>query len=256
MAEDPRRRPAEIESLRMGLDLGCTLIDTAEMYADGRAEILVGEAIEGRREEVVLVTKVLPSHASRRGTIAACEASLARLGTDRIDLYLLHWRGSVPLEDTVDAFTRLGDAGKIRYWGVSNFDVDDMIELAGLAAGDDVATDQVLYNLERRGIEFDLMPWCLARRIPVMAYSPMGQGRFLGHPALRTVAARRGVTPAQVALAWVLRSDEVIAIPKAGSAAHVRENRVAADLHLTEDDLTLLDRVFAPPRAKQQLAIL
>ncbi|MDQ1380252.1 MAG: hypothetical protein QOJ71_971 [Actinomycetota bacterium] len=256
MAEHPRRRPAEIESLRMGLDLGCTLIDTAEMYADGRAEILVGEAIEGRREEVVLVTKVLPSHASRRGTIAACEASLARLGTDRIDLYLLHWRGSVPLEDTVDAFTRLGDAGKIRYWGVSNFDVDDMIELAGLAAGDDVATDQVLYNLERRGIEFDLMPWCLARRIPVMAYSPMGQGRHLGHPALRTVAARRGVTPAQVALAWVLRSDGVIAIPKAGSAAHVRENRVAADLHLTEDDLTLLDRVFAPPRAKQQLAIL
>jgi diketogulonate reductase-like aldo/keto reductase len=256
MAEDPRRRRAEIESLRTGLDLGCTLVDTAEMYADGRAELLVGEAIEGRREEVVLVTKVLPSHASRRGTIAACEASLARLGTDRIDLYLLHWRGSVPLEDTVDAFTRLGDAGKIRYWGVSNFDVDDMIELAGLAAGGDVATDQVLYNLERRGIEFDLMPWCRARRIPIMAYSPIGQTRFLGHPALQTVAARRGVTPAQVALAWVLRSDGVIAIPKAGSAAHVRENRVAADLHLTEDDLTLLDRVFAPPRAKQQLAIL
>jgi diketogulonate reductase-like aldo/keto reductase len=256
MAESARRKRSEIDALRAGIDLGCTLIDTAEMYADGRAELLVGEAIEGRGDEVFIVTKVLPSHARVRATIAACERSLARLGTDRLDLYLLHWRGSVPLEETVDAFRRLRDAGKIRYWGVSNFDVDDMFDLTRLPGGDDVATDQVLYNLERRGIEFDLMPLCSQLGIPIMAYTPIGQTRFLDHPVLQTVAVRHGATPAQIALAWVLRIDSVIAIPKASSAPHVRENREAADIRLTEDDLRLLDREFAPPRAKQQLAML
>jgi diketogulonate reductase-like aldo/keto reductase len=256
MAEDARRRKDEVAALRVGIDLGMTLIDTAEMYADGGAEALVGEAIAGRRDELFLVSKVLPENATRPGTIAACEHSLRRLGTDRLDLYLLHWRGNVPLEETLDAFAALVDAGKIRYWGVSNFDVVDMIELWRLDDGAKVATDQVLYNLTRRGIEYDLMPWCRSRNIPIMAYSPIEQGRLLNHKDLRDVAARHGARPAQIALAWLLRQDGIVAIPKAASVAHVRENHAALAIHLTREDLTALDRAFPAPTEAIPLAML
>jgi diketogulonate reductase-like aldo/keto reductase len=256
MAEDPARRKDEIAALRLGVELGMTLIDTAEMYADGGAEELVGEAIAGRRDEVFLVSKVLPQNASRRRTIAACEGSLRRLGTDRLDLYLLHWRGHPPLADTLEAFARLTDAGKIRYWGVSNFDGSDMEELARLPAGGAVATNQVLYNLTRRGIEYDLLPSSIARGIPIMAYSPIEQGRLLGRAKLKAVAARHGATPAQVALAWVLRKDGVSAIPKSGTPAHVRDNRAALDLRLTEADFADLDRAFPPPSGPTPLELL
>ena len=250
MGDDPRRRASEIAALRFGLDVGMTLIDTAEMYGRGAAELLVAEAIAGRRDEVFLVSKVLPNHATERGTIAACEASLRRLATDRLDLYLLHWRGSPPLAGTVAAFESLVRAGKIRYWGVSNFDVEDMEELFDLPDGSSVATNQVLYNLRRRGIEYDLLPWCDSRRIPVMAYSPIEQGRLSKNRALRTVATRQEATPAQIALAWVMRRDRVIAIPKAGTPEHARENRGALEITLTEQDLDDLDRAFPPPMRK------
>lgn len=250
------RRSEEIAALRAGLDLGMMLIDTAEMYGDGDSEELVGEAIAGRRDEVFLVSKVLPSNASRRGTIAACERSLARLQTDRIDLYLLHWRGNVPPEDTLHAFEVLQRDGKIRHWGVSNFDVDDMDELTALAGGNAVAANQVLYNLTRRGIEYDLLPWSAAHRIPTMAYSPIEQGRLLRHPALQQVAARHGASPAQVALAWVLHRDDVIAIPKAGNVEHVRENAAARELKLTAEDLAELDRAWPPPKSKRPLEMI
>jgi diketogulonate reductase-like aldo/keto reductase len=256
MAEDPRRRPAEISALRVGIELGLTLIDTAEMYADGQAEELVGEAIAGRREDVFLVSKVLPEHGTKRGTVAACERSLRRLKTDRLDLYLLHWRGDVPLEATLEGFTALVRAGMIRQWGVSNFDVSDMEELERLPGGTSVATDQVLYNLSRRGIEWDLLPWCRARRIPIMAYSPIEQGRMLRHPVLRKVATRQGATPAQVALAWLLRQELLCAIPKAATPEHVRENRAAVDLRLTDRDLAELDRAFPPPDGPRPLEML
>ena len=256
MGDDPRRRDAEVAALRLGLDLGLTLIDAAEMYADGAAEEVVGEAIAGRRDEVFLVSKVLPQNASRRGTIAACERSLRRLGTDRLDLYLLHWRGRTPLAETIDAFATLQREGKIRRWGVSNLDPADMRELVRAAGGAAVATDQVLYNLTRRGIEFDLLPWCRERGIPVMAYSPIEQGRMLAHPALRAIAERRDATPAQVALAWLLRQEGVIAIPKASDAEHVRENHAALTLHLTAEDITDLDRAFPPPTRPQPLEML
>ena len=256
MAEDARHRKDEIAALRVGFDLGMTLVDTAEMYADGGAEALVGEAIAGRRDELFLVSKVLPENATRPGTVAACEHSLRRLGTDRLDLYLLHWRGNVPLEETLDAFAALVEAGKIRYWGVSNFDVVDMIELWRLDGGAKVATDQVLYNLTRRGIEYDLMPWCRSRNIPIMAYSPIEQGRLLNHRDLRDVAARHGARPAQVALAWLLRQDGIVAIPKAANVAHVRENYAALAIHLTREDLTALDRAFPAPTEAIPLAML
>ena len=256
MGDDPRRRDAEVAALRLGLDLGLTLIDAAEMYADGAAEEVVGEAIAGRRDEVFLVSKVMPQNASRRGTIAACERSLRRLGTDRLDLYLLHWRGRTPLAETIDAFATLQREGKIRRWGVSNLDPADMRELVRAAGGAAVATDQVLYNLTRRGIEFDLLPWCRERGIPVMAYSPIEQGRMLAHPALRAIAERRDATPAQVALAWLLRQEGVIAIPKASDAGHVRENHAALTLHLTAEDITDLDRAFPPPTRPQPLEML
>jgi diketogulonate reductase-like aldo/keto reductase len=256
MAENARRREDEIAALRLGLDLGMTLIDTAEMYANGEAEELVGEAIAGRRNEVFLVSKVLPNHATRPGTIAACEGSLRRLRTDRLDLYLLHWRGSVPLQETLNAFAALVHAGKIRYWGVSNFNVSDMEEVVSLADGTSVATDQVLYNLTRRGIEYDLLPWCRKRGLPIMAYSPIEQGRLLSHPVLQSVAARHDATPSQVALAWVLRQNGLNAIPKAGTPTHVRENRAALDLHLTKQDIAMLDRAFPPPRRPQPLEML
>jgi diketogulonate reductase-like aldo/keto reductase len=256
LAEHPRRRKEEIAALRLGIELGLSLIDTAEMYADGAAEELVGEAISGRRDEVFLVSKVLPQNASRSGTIAACERSLRRLRTNRLDLYLLHWRGSIPLEQTVDAFEALVDADKIRYWGVSNFDINDMEEVVSIDGGANVTTDQILYNLTRRGIEYDLLPWCQARNIPIMAYSPIEQGRLLDHPELQRIATRHNATPAEVALAWVLRLDECIAIPRAGTPEHVRENRAAADLHLTKRDLDELDRAFPPPTEPRPLEML
>lgn len=253
--EQPRHRADEVAALRLGLDLGMTLIDTAEMYGDGGAEEVVSTAIQGRRDSVFLVSKVLPHHADTRGTIAACEASLRRLQTDRIDLYLLHWRGSKPLEQTLQAFEKLGRDGKIRYWGVSNFDVRDMEDLLEVSGGSVVATNQVLYNLTRRGIEWDLLPWCESRSVPVMAYSPIEQGRLLSHPTLRTIAARHGATPAQVALAWMLRPG-IIAIPRARSLAHVRENRGTVDVVLTEQDRRELDSAFSPPRAKRPLEMI
>ncbi|QCI67248.1 aldo/keto reductase [Phreatobacter stygius] len=257
MGDRPGRRSSEIAALRLGLDLGMTLIDTAEMYGDGAAEVLVGEAIAGRRNEVFLVSKVLPHNATRRGTRAACEASLRRLGTDRIDLYLLHWPGSVALEETIQGFEDLTASGRILHWGVSNFDVEDMKALDDAAGGDGVAANQVLYNLADRGIEFDLLPWSARHGLPVMAYSPIEQGRLLMHPALKTIATRHaGATPAQVALAFVLRHDHVCAIPQAGTPAHVAENRAALDLVLTEQDLADLDRAFPPPKAKRQLAMI
>ncbi|MCU1306984.1 MAG: oxidoreductase [Acidobacteriaceae bacterium] len=256
LAEGRRGRQDEIKALRLGLDLGMNLIDTAEMYADGEAEELVGEAIAGRRESVFLVTKVLPHHATRRGTIAACEHSLKRLKTDWIDLYLLHWREKIPLGETVEGFQELIDSERIRYWGVSNFDVSDMAELFEIEGGASVTTDQVLYNITRRGIEFDLMPWCRERNMPIMAYSPIEQGRLVLHPVIRHIAEQHQATPAQVALAWVLRQDGVIAIPQSGTLEHVRENRAALDLQLTRRDLDMIDRAFPPPSSKQPLAVL
>lgn len=256
MGEDRRRGPDEVAALRLGLDLGMSLIDTAEMYASGGAEEVVRDAIAGRRDEVFLVSKVLPSNASRQRTIAACEASLKRLGTDHIDLYLLHWRGGVPLAETVEAFEALQADGKIGHWGVSNFDLDDMQELASVSDGSRVQTNQVLYNLESRGIEFDLLPASQQENIPVMAYSPIGQGAFAGDDRLTGIARRHDVSTTQVALAWVLRHKGVIAIPKAVKPEHVRANRVAADLVLTEVDLAEIDAAFPPPRRKVPLEMI
>lgn len=260
MGEDPARRADEVAALRLGIELGMTLIDTAEMYAEGGAEEVIRDAIAGQRDQVFLVSKVYPHNASRDGVRAACERSLRRLGVDCLDLYLLHWRGGVPLAETLDGFARLRDAGKIRDFGVSNFDRGDMQEAGALAHGADIAADQVLYNLAKRGVEWDLLPWCRARGIPLMAYSPLEsspaeQAALLGRPQIRTVAARHGVTPAQVALAWLLRQDGVVTIPKAVSPEHVRANRAALELVLGDADLAELDAGFAPPRRAQPLAM-
>lgn len=255
MGERADRRNEEIAALRTGIDLGMTLIDTAEMYADGESERVVGAAIEGRRDEVFLVSKAYPQNASRTRLTGACEASLERLGTDRLDLYLLHWRGSVPLGETIEAMAALVTAGRILRWGVSNLDRADMEELVA-AGGGDCATDQILYNLTRRGPELDLLPWLAAHDMPVMAYSPVEQGRLLGHPALARVATARGATAAQVALTWLLAREGVIVIPKAGRAEHVRENRAAADLILTPEELAELDRAFPRPRTAVPLEML
>jgi len=257
MGEDPAKQQSEIDALRLGLDLGITLIDTAEMYGDGVAEELIGEAIAGRRAEVFLVSKVYPHNATRRGAVKACERSLQRLGTDYLDLYLLHWRGSVPLAETLEAFHSLKGMSKIRDYGVSNFDVDDMEEAFALPGGDEIATNQVLYNLGHRGIELDLLPWCRDRGLPIMAYSPIGhssreQRKIFDQPQVKSVASRRQATPAQVALSWLLQRD-LIAIPKASNLDHVRENRAALDLILTEKDLEDLARAFPPPRKKVPL---
>jgi diketogulonate reductase-like aldo/keto reductase len=256
MGESSRRRDEELEALKLGIDLGMTLIDTAEMYGNGEAERIVAEAIAGRRDKVFIVSKVLPQNSSRPGTIAACERSLKRLGIDCLDLYLLHWRGPYKLKETLAGFQTLMRDGLIKAWGVSNFDVDDMEELAGLPGGDAVATNQVLYNLARRGIEADLLPWCRSRDIPIMAYSPIEQGRILRDRTLGSIAARHGATPAQVALAWLLRQEDMMVIPKATSTTHVRENRAALDVALSPADLAELASAFPPPRGAQPLEML
>jgi len=256
MGDSTARRQDELAALREGIALGMTLIDTAEMYGAGRSESLVAEAIAGVREKIFLVTKVLPSNASRKGVVRSCEASLMRLKTDRVELCLLHWMGSYPLEETVRGFEDLLAAGKIRAWGVSNLDLAEMKQLAALPGGKACVTNQLLYNLSRRGIEFDLLPWCLKQGISVMAYSPVEQGRILGHKALKQVARRLGATPAQVALAWALRQEGLVAIPKAGTVAHVRENRKALQLRLDAQALAELDKAFPPPRGPGPLQMI
>jgi diketogulonate reductase-like aldo/keto reductase len=256
LAESSTRRTEELATLRLGLDLGATVIDTAEMYGDGQAEELVGEAIVGRRDEVFLVTKVYPHNASRKGLPAACERSLRRLRTDRIDLYLLHWPGSVPLAETLEAFTRLQAAGKIRYYGVSNFDSAEMNEWLSLSGGPETQTNQVLYNLTRRGVEWDLLPSLRQRHIPVMAYSPIEQARLLRDRKLIEFAKRHGMTPAQAALGWLLAKDDVIVIPKTGRRERLRENLGALDHPLTAAQLAELDRLFPPPSGPEPLAML
>jgi len=256
MAEHPASRAEEIATLQEAIDRGVSLVDTAEMYAEGGAERLVGEAISGRRDKVFVVSKVYPHNAGRESAPAACERSLRRLGTDTIDLYLLHWRGRIPLQDTVDAFERLRTAGKIRYWGVSNFDSDDMKELPDVPAGAGCSANQVLYNLSSRGIEWDLEPLCRGRGIPIMAYSPLDQGRLLKHRRLRELASSNGLTPTQLAVAWVLRRDQVIVIPKAGTRQHLDENLVARDVDLEPGVLDALDRLFEPPSGPEPLAML
>lgn len=254
MGERGSNRQAEVAALRLGIELGMTLIDTAEMYGDGGSEEVVGEAIAGQRDEVFLVSKVYPHNASRRGLPQACERSLQRLGVETIDLYLLHWRGSVPLAETVEAMERMQATGKIRHWGVSNLDVDDLEELGPALAG--CAADQVLLNLEHRGPEYDLLPFCADRGMPVMAYSPVGQGgSLLRHPELVKVAKARGATSAQVALAWTLKSG-VISIPKATRPEHVRENAAAGEMVLTAEEHAALDAAFPPPKRKRSLAML
>jgi diketogulonate reductase-like aldo/keto reductase len=255
MGESDRRRADEVRALQLGLDLGMTLIDTAEMYAAGGAEEVVAEAIDGRRDEIFLVSKVLPDNASRAGTIAACERSLRRLATDRIDLYLLHWPSRHPIAGTVEAFETLKRDGKIRSWGVSNFDVGEMDELLEVG-GTSVAANQVLYNLTRRGVEFDLFPWQAERTIPIMAYSPVEQGRLARHRELQRIADAHDATPAQIAIAFTLLREDVISIPKATELEHVRQNRAAADIVLTSEDRAALDAAFPPPRRKSGLEMI
>jgi diketogulonate reductase-like aldo/keto reductase len=251
LGDSPAGRDTEVQALRTGIDLGLSVIDTAEMYGNGRSEELVGEAIRGRRDEVFLVSKVLPSNATAQGTVQACHASLDRLGTDCLDLYLLHWRGRFPFDETVAAFESLIEEGSIRAWGVSNLDTDEFRSLP-----DGCQTDQVLYNLTRRGPEFDLMPLAASAKMPLMAYSPVEQGRLLGNPKLLQIAGELGATPAQVALAWTMRTGNVLAIPKASTAQHVRENAASRDLHLSDTDLERLDRAFPPPTRPEPLEML
>ena len=255
IGEGQRSRKDEAAAIRLGIDLGMTLIDTAEMYGDGTSEEVVAEAIAGQRDRVFLVTKVYPHNATRRGTAAACERSLKRLRTDVIDLYLLHWRGAAPFSETVAEFEKLIASGKILRWGVSNLDTDDMAELTAVSKA--CATNQVLYNPENRGIEFDLLPWSASHRMPIMAYSPVGQaGRLLRSPALVNIAARHTATPAQIAIAWSLRRHDIISIPKSGDPTHIRQNAAAADITLTAEDLAEIDAAYPPPRRKQSLAML
>lgn len=255
-AERADRRAQEIEALCLGVELGMSLIDTAEMYGEGAAEELVAEALAGERERIFLVSKVYPHNAGRQGVIQACERSLRRLKTDRLDLYLLHWRGSIPLEETVAGFEELRRSGKIRHWGVSNFDVDDMEELLGVPAGENCATNQVLYNVTRRGPEFDLIPWMTSRSMPLMAYSPIEQGRLPRGGALQAVAQRHAVGPLQIALAWLLSRPGMIAIPKASSVQHVRENHRALEIQLTLEDMTAIDAEFPAPKRKRPLEMI
>ncbi|WP_037086978.1 aldo/keto reductase [Neorhizobium vignae] len=256
MGEDARKAGTEVASLKRGLDLGMTLIDTAEMYGEGGAEKITAQAIAGRRDELFLVSKVYPWNASRKGVVEACERSLDRLRTDSLDLYLLHWRGEHPLAETVAGFEDLRRAGKIGAWGVSNFDLDDMRELMDVPDGENCAANQVLYNLSRRGIEYDLLPWCQERGIPVMAYSPIEQGRLARSGELIRIAKAYQATPAQVALAFLLERDGVIAIPKSANPDRVAENAESVELELSEEDWTALDAAFPPPPRKQPLEMI
>ena len=256
IGENRASRAEEITTLQRGIDLGMTLIDTAEMYGEGASERLIGEAIKGRREQVFLVSKFYPHNASVRGARIACERSLERLGVDCLDLYLLHWRGNVPLEETLEAVEKLQAQGKIRHWGVSNLDAGDMQELCALPGGERVAVNQLLYNLSRRGIEWDLLPWCAERGIPVMAYSPVEQARLLRHPGLRQLASKHGMSPAQLAIAWLLHRDQVIVIPKASTRAHLEENFAALQNVLEAELIAELDRLFPPPRRATPLEML
>ena len=255
MGEKASQKQMEIDALKLGIDLGMTLIDTAEMYGEGGAEKIVSEAIALRREEVCLVSKFYPYNASYDGVIAACDCSLSRLKTDYLDLYLLHWRGSVPLSETLEGLQHLKQAGKILDYGVSNFDTDDMEEAESNPGGKEIVTNQVLYNLRRRGIEWDLLPWCKERGIPIMAYSPIEQRAFVNDSKLDNIAAKHNATSTQIALSWLLHQDNVISIPKATNPNHVRENRAALDIELTEEDLQQLDRAYKPPSRKMSLAI-
>src|SRR5688500_15774056 len=249
--------PAEaVKALQLGLNLGVSLIDTAEMYGEGKAEEIVGEAIRGRRERVFLVSKAYPWHGTKQGLADACARSLKRLKTDRLDLYLLHWRGDVPLAETVEGMEALRRQGAIRHWGVSNFDAADMEELTGLMGGGEAQTNQVLYNLLKRGIEFDLLPWCRGRGIPIMAYSPFDQGPLLRKKALAEIARRRGVSPATLALAWILRHPDMIVIPKAAKLDHVRQNQAALGVELSGEDLAELDAAFPPPAGPKALEMI
>lgn len=247
MGEDAEARAAEVTALKLGLDLGMTLIDTAEMYGKGRAEEIVGEAIKGRRDKVFLVSKVLPEHASRESTVKRCEWSLQRLRTDWIDLYLLHWRGPHPLSETFEAFERLVEAGKIRHYGVSNFDLEDLRKLERVPNGSNGVTNQVMYSLARRGIEWSLLPWCAKNAIAVMAYSPLDQGGLVGNPALAAVAKRHKATPEAVAIAWTMREPFLVSIPKAVNPEHVQANAKALEIKLTDTDLAELDEAFPAP---------
>jgi aldehyde reductase len=256
IGDDPAKRAEEIAAIQLGLDLGLTLIDTAEMYGEGRSEELIGEAIAGRRDDAFLVSKVYPHNATRTGAIAACERSLRRLGTDRLDLYLLHWRGGVPLAETMEAFETLKRSGKIRGYGVSNLDLADLRELWPLPGGNQIETNQLLYNLSRRGIEWDLLPWLRERRVPVMAYSPIEQGRLLRNVKLTGFAQRHGMTPAQAALAWLLSRDDVIVIPKTSSRRRLSENAKALEIRLHDSQLAELDQLFPPPTRATPLQML
>jgi diketogulonate reductase-like aldo/keto reductase len=257
MGEQGRAAKAEAAALKLGIDLGMTLIDTAEMYGNGGAEEVVAEAAQGQRDKLFIVSKVYPHNASRTGVAQACERSLKRLRTDRIDLYLLHWQGSHPLAETVAAFETLKSEGKIRYWGVSNFDTRDMEGLVRLADGTNCATNQVLYHAATRGIEYDLLPWAMRHNMPLMAYSPVGQGgRLLHSKALAAVGKRHNATPAQIAIAWTMRHGNVISIPKASDQVHVRQNAAADSIELTEADLAEIDAAHPPPARKQSLEIL
>ena len=256
IGDDPSKRDAEQQAMARGLDLGLTLIDTAELYGDGRSERLVGEVIAGRRDEVFLVSKVKPENASELKMMLSCEKSLERLGADRLDLYLLHWEGRAPLEETIAAFQELVDEGMIVRWGVSNLDLKAMRHLESLDDGDRCATNQLLYNLGSRGVEFDLLPWMQARDMPMMAYSPLGRGGLLEHPVIVDIANRHAASPAQIALAAVLRQDGVIAIPKASSVEHVEANAAALDIQFDAEDLARLDQAFPPPTTEQPLDII
>lgn len=261
MGDVAANQAQEVKALQLGIDLGMTVIDTAEMYADGGAERVVGEAIAGRRGEVYLVSKVLPQNASRKGVIAACERSLRRLKVGHIDLYLLHWQGSHPLQDTLEGFLELKKSGKIRAFGVSNFDAHDMRKAAQLRGGEEIAANQVLYNLRRRGVEWDLLPWCRERDIPLMAYSPLEADRreqqaLLSDPALMAVAEHHQATPAQIALAWLMRDPTVVPIPKAASEEHVKQNAGAMAISLRQEDFATLDKAFPPPRRATPLDVL
>ncbi len=256
MGENTRNRQDEINALRHGLDIGLSLIDTAEMYGEGGAEEVIAEAIANRRSQAFVVSKVYPHNASSKGAIAACERSLQRLKTDYLDLYLLHWRGSIPLTETLEAFQTLQQAGKIRSYGVSNFDVKDMESASQLNGGKAIVTNQVLYNLSRRGIEWNLLPWCRERNIPIMAYSPIEQGRILKNRTLGAIAQQRGVTPAQIAIAWLLHQQNVIVIPKSSKIEHINQNLAAIDLKLSTEELDALDAAFPPPTKPTSLEML